>query len=104
MSDRTCSGCEHWDTAADLYHFENEFISREDRDGTNEEDFVAAANRAKERLSLWGECRAIKQKESAADDAVAMLSDGSGYYAALATRGSFGCLLFTERSREGDAE
>jgi hypothetical protein len=90
-----CETCKHWDTAADmqqLRHFmwnkldDEQVAGGQDGDPTDEE--VAEA------LKPWGECKAIVQKESTEFPAIAMLSDGSGFYASLSTLASFGCVLW----------
>lgn len=98
-----CASCKFWDADAEMYHFVNEWESRETRllrADSPDEEWAEAEGRAHRKVEFWGECRAIRQKENAPDDAIAMLSDGSGYYAGLATRGEFGCVLWEAKDEE----
>lgn len=97
---RTCGTCRFWDTAADLTPFVNERESRLS-EGLDENataiEWDSPWRQAKEEIKAWGECTAILKKEDADDNAIAQLSDGSGYYAALATKAEFGCTLWQSK-------
>lgn len=89
-----CASCKHWDTAADQYHVKNwiEDNLRQAREG--QDDPWPSREEVDEAMKPWGECLAVVQKESAPEGAIAVLSDGSGYFAGLSTLASFGCVLW----------
>lgn len=102
---KTCAECRFWDRvkpeeySAWQNHIEGEVsdeIEREHGRSPWGDDALEKKleETVKERTVLWGECSRIKMKESSDKDDLAMLSDGSSYWAALATRGEFGCSLW----------
>ena len=88
-----CGSCKHWDSAtdsvADTYRTAiGKTIGLEDAWDHENNDTLKPV------MELWGECTKILQKENVEEGAIAMLSDGSGYWASLATKAEFGCALW----------
>jgi hypothetical protein len=97
MQEGRCAGCKHWDVSWG---------------GKGEGAPPYSARQGDEYVTRhlsgrWGDCQRIQHLSGDSHggpryvdeptDDPAFLADGSGYFAALATREDFGCVLFEER-------